>query len=68
VDSDDDDDPGALEHSRDAPPPPPALGPRTTSARDQHKDWVWTVELMEDFRIEMEKLVIVLVAFHYYHT
>jgi len=51
-----DEDSETLEHPPEAPP---KLGHRAAASSDEHsKDWVWTLELMEDFRIEMEKLVI----------
>ena len=54
IDSDDED----SESVEDCPDTPPRVGSPIGNCRDQHKDWVWTLELMEDFRIEMEKLVI----------
>ncbi|EFP83211.2 uncharacterized protein PGTG_09164 [Puccinia graminis f. sp. tritici CRL 75-36-700-3] len=50
-----DEDPTFVEHT---PDPLPKVRSCTGSCRDHNKDWVWTFELMEDFRIEMEKLVI----------
>ncbi|KNZ55936.1 hypothetical protein VP01_253g6 [Puccinia sorghi] len=45
-----------LEHPPEALP---KLGHRAAASSKEHsKDWVWTLELMEDFRVEMEKLVI----------
>ncbi|KAH9445580.1 hypothetical protein Pst134EB_023418 [Puccinia striiformis f. sp. tritici] len=32
--------------------------PTHTAANEHQKEWAWNIELMEDFRIEMEKLVI----------
>lgn len=53
TDSDDEDTPFL-----DAHHPDHASELRYGSLRDHPKDWAWSVELMDDFRLEMEKLVI----------